>query len=325
MSIYLDNLNSAIYSDYLVKLDLYNNLKKKILKKGSDETKYYNEDTNNYYVKYNNIELTIQKPIYKNVFNEMNNIKIKKKNLLIDYHNLRYKIIHDLNNKSDFDKYNSIVLELKDYDERLKELIEYYINANKINRNEREKNNNEINKLREEKNKLYSDILEEKDSLLNKKYINDYLDLINSYYEKQNYYEKTIDFYIEELPNIEEKNVKIEKPKTNKKEKTKKEKTDDEIEKEKLSKLKEKIKNKLNNTPQEKLDKLEDNVKREFLKLFKFKNKKECSSRSYKSDSFMKKPDIIKIISRSKDIEKRLPSNYQSFSKEKICEELYKL
>ena len=32
----------------------------------------------------------------------------------------------------------------------------------------------------------------------------------------------------------------------------------------------------------------------------------------------MKKPDIIKIISRSKDIEKRLPSNYQSFSKEKI-------
>lgn len=325
MSIYLDNLNSAIYSDYLVKLDLYNNLKKKIFKKGSDETKYYNEDTNNYYVKYNNIELTIQKPIYKNVFNEMNNIKIKKKNLLIDYNNLRYKIIHNLNNKSDFDKYNSIVLELKDYDERLKELIEYYISANKINRNDREKNNNDINKLKEEKNKLYNDILEEKDSLLNKKYINDYLELINSYYEKQNYYEKIIDFYIEELPNIEEKNVKIEKPKINKKEKTKKEKTDEEIEKEKLSKLKEKIKDKLNNTPQEKLDKLEENVKKEFFKLFKFKNQKECSSRSYKSDSFMKKPDIIKIISRSKDIEKRLPSNYQSFSKEKICEELYKL
>ena len=43
-----------------------------------------------------------------------------------------------------------IVLELKDYDERLKELIEYYISANKINRNEREKNNN-INKLKERK------------------------------------------------------------------------------------------------------------------------------------------------------------------------------
>ena len=33
----------------------------------------------------------------------------------------------------------------------------------------------------------------------------------------------------------------------------------------------------------------------------------------------MKKPEIIEIIKKSKDIEKRLPDNYMSLSKTDIC------
>ena len=56
-----------------------------------------------------------------------------------------------------------------------------------------------------------------------------------------------------------------------------------------------------------------------------FKNKAECESRSHSADFFTKKPELIEIIKKSPQIEKRLPSNYQGLSKTRICEELYKL
>ena len=40
-----------------------------------------------------------------NIFKEIELIKEEKKELLIDYNNLQYKIIHDLNKESDFKKY----------------------------------------------------------------------------------------------------------------------------------------------------------------------------------------------------------------------------
>ena len=54
---------------------------------------------------------------------------------------------------------------------------------------------------------LYTDILQEQDSILNKKRIMDYLDFVNQYYNTYNKSEITIDFIIEKLPEIKEDNI----------------------------------------------------------------------------------------------------------------------
>ena len=66
-------------------------------------------------------------------------------------------------------------------------------------------------------------------------------------------------------------------------------------------------------------------LNKKFFNLCKFKNVKECADRSYRAKHYMKKPEIIDIIKKSKEIEKRLPDNYMSLSKDDICKALYKL
>jgi hypothetical protein len=326
MEKYISNLNNPIYKEYLDKLAIFNSYKIKILKKEPNESRYFKEDNNKLELKYNNMDLTIIKPIYKNIFKELENIKKEKKLLLNDYYNLRYLFIHDLNKESDYKKYKNIISKLKEYDENIKNLLDYYIKANESNKNEFKNNIRKRDEINKKKIELFNDIINEQDSILNKKRIIDYLELGSEYNETFNKYQKTIDFIIEELPEIKQSNIVKKKNKTEKKElKTKLKKTDEEIENEKKTKLKKVIKNKLNNTPKDKLDNLEEDIKEKLFKEFKFKNVKECADRSYRAKHYMKKPEIIDIIKKSKEIEKRMPKNYMSMSKDDICIALYKL
>lgn len=326
MEKYINNFNNPSYKDYLEKLQLVYSYKLKILKKGADDARYFKENDKTIELKYNSMHILINKPIYKNIFKEIELIKEEKKELLIDYNNLQYKIIHDLNKESDFKKYKEIIEKLKVLDEKVKNYLDYFIKINEINKNEYNNNIRSREDIQKKKQELYNDILTEQDSILNKKRIIDYLDFVNQYYDTYNKYHKTYDFIIEKLPEIKETNIIKKTPKKQKTEKKPKlKKTNEEIEKEKKSKLKKMIQEKLNNTPQKSLDKLEDNIKQKFFNLCKFKNVKECADRSYRAKHYMKKPEIIDIIKKSKEIEKRLPDNYMSLSKDDICKALYKL
>ena len=58
---------------------------------------------------------------------------------------------------------------------------------------------------------------------------------------------------------------------------------------------------------------------------FNFSNIKECKSSSYRESYFMKKPEILKIIKKYPDIKNILPKNYHTLTKDKLCDEIYKL
>lgn len=326
MEKYISNFNDPIYKEYLNKLQYVYSYKVKILKKEQDETRYYKENAETIELKYNSMHIVITKPKYKDIFKEIVLIKKEKKELLVDYNNLQYKILHDLNNQTDFKNYKDTITKLKELDNKVKEYLEYYIKVNEINKNEHKENLKNRNDIKMKKIELYDDILQEQDSILNKKRIMDYLEFVKQYYNTFDKNEKIVDYIIEKLPEVNEKNIikKVVK-KDEIKIKPKLKKTDEEIEKEKRSKLKKKIKKKLNSKSQQDLNKLEKEVKDKFLKLFIFKNEKECSDKKRTAEHYMKKPEIIDIIKRSKDIEKRLPENYKTLTKPEICKEIFKL
>ena len=325
MEKYISNFNDPIYKEYLNKLQYIYSYKVKILKE-QDETRYYKENAETIELKYNSMHIVITKPKYKDIFKEIELIKKEKKELLVDYNNLQYKILHDLNNQTDFKNYKDTITKLKELDNKVKEYLEYYIKVNEINKNEHKENLKNRNDIKMKKIELYDDILQEQDSILNKKRIMDYLEFVKQYYNTFDKNEKIVDYIIEKLPEVNEKNIikKVVK-KDEIKIKPKLKKTDEEIEKEKRSKLKKKIKKKLNSKSQQDLNKLEKEVKDKFLKLFIFKNEKECSDKKRTAEHYMKKPEIIDIIKRSKDIEKRLPDNYKTLTKPEICKEIFKL
>ena len=326
MENYLSNFNNPIYKEYLNKLQYVYSYKLKILKKEQDDSRYFKENIDTIELKYNSMHIVITKPKYKDIFTEIESLKKEKKDLLVDYSNLQYKILHELNNQTDFKNYKDIISKLKDIDTKVKGYLEYYIKVNEMNRNEYKENLKKRNDIKTKKIELYEDILQEQDSILNKKRIIDYLNFGNQYYNTFDKTENVIDYVIVKLPEIKEKNIIKKKVKKEIQEiKPKLKKTDEEIEKEKRSKLKKKIKKKLNSKSQQDLNKLEKDVKDKFLKLFRFKNEKECSDKTRTAEHYMKKPEIIDIIKRSKDIEKRLPENYKTLSKPEICKEIFKL
>ena len=326
MENYLSNFNNPIYKEYLNKLQYVYSYKLKILKKEQDDSRYFKENIDTIELKYNTMNIVITKPKYKDIFTEIESLKKEKKDLLVDYSNLQYKILHELNNQTDFKNYKDIISKLKDIDTKVKGYLEYYIKVNEMNRNEYKENLKKRNDIKTKKIELYEDILQEQDSILNKKRIIDYLNFGNQYYNTFDKTENVIDYVIVKLPEIKEKNIIKKKVKKEIQEiKPKLKKTDEEIEKEKRSKLKKKIKKKLNSKSQQDLNKLEKDVKDKFLKLFRFKNEKECSDKTRTAEHYMKKPEIIDIIKRSKDIEKRLPENYKTLSKPDICKEIFKL
>ena len=62
-----------------------------------------------------------------------------------------------------------------------------------------------------------------------------------------------------------------------------------------------------------------------FLKDVNFKNEKECGTRSYKADFYMKKGDLINAIKKYPEVVKKLPKDFHTLKKEDICKEIYKL
>ena len=330
MEEYINNYNSDEYKDYLNKLQIYYDYKVKILKKMEKKKDTdglsYNETNEKFTLKYNNMSLEITKPKYKYIFKEIENIRQEKNKLKVDYKELQYRILHNLNNEADYKKYQKIVDELIKLDNKVKELTEYYIKINSIQSNLETNNKNAINDFTKELESLFSKINDETDSILTRKHINDYLEIMKERHNIKNKTFKQIDYIITKLPEVKEKNIKaiVKKDKPVKKPKKVK-KTNDEIQKDINSKLKKKIKEKLENTSSKDLNKLEEDIKKKLFKLFRFKNKAECESKAHSADFFTKKPELIEIIKKSPQIEKRLPSNYQGLSKIRICEELYKL
>ena len=112
MEKYIHNFNNPVYKEYLDKLQYLYSYKVKILKKEQDESRYFKEDENTIELKYNSMYISITKPKYKNIFHEIELIKAEKKNLLIDYSNLQYKILHDLNKEQDFKTYKELISKL---------------------------------------------------------------------------------------------------------------------------------------------------------------------------------------------------------------------
>jgi len=330
MEEYINNYNSDEYKDYLNKLQIYYDYKVKILKKMEKKKDIdglsYNETNEKFFLKYNNMSLEITKPKYKYIFKEIENIRQEKNKLKVDYKELQYRILHNLNNEADYKKYQKIVDELIKLDNKVKELTEYYIKINSIQSNLETNNKNAINDFTKELESLFSKINDETDSILTRKHINDYLEIMKERHNIKNKTFKQIDYIITKLPEVKEKNIKaiVKKDKPVKKPKKVK-KTNDEIQKDINSKLKKKIKEKLENTSSKDLNKLEEDIKKKLFKLFRFKNKAECESKAHSADFFTKKPELIEIIKKSPQIEKRLPSNYKGLSKTRICEELYKL
>lgn len=323
MDTYIQNYNSDEFKEYLEKLEIFYSYKLKILNKKQKNQNIdglsYNESKDKFELNYNNISLNLTKPKYKNIFEEIDNIKEKKNELKLEYNELQYRILHNLNDEKDYKKYQKIVDELINLDEEVKQLIGYYIKVNTIQKQNERDNKTEIYNKTKELEELFNKINNET------KNINDYLELVKEIRNLKNTNYKTIDYIITELPKVEGNNIKSIVKKEKKEKKKKAKKSNDEVLKESNSKLKKKLKKKLDNTPTEKLDKLEENIKKKLFEVFKFKNQSECASRAHSSKYFTKKPDLIKLIKKSKEIEKRLPSNYQGMSKTKICEELYKL
>ena len=62
-----------------------------------------------------------------------------------------------------------------------------------------------------------------------------------------------------------------------------------------------------------------------FLKDVNFKNEKECGTRSYKADFYMKKGDLINAIKKYPEVVKKLPKDFHTLKKEDICKAIYKL
>ena len=87
---------------------------------------------------------------------------------------------------------------------------------------------------------------------------------------------------------------------------------------------KQNIKQNTNNSS--KKSKLTKEILDKFFAEFKFKNEEECSSASYSSEYFIKKPILIKTINKKyPEVRAELPDGYQKLPKDKICSELFKL
>ena len=83
---------------------------------------------------------------------------------------------------------------------------------------------------------------------------------------------------------------------------------------------------KQNTNNSSKKSKLTKEILDKFFAEFKFKNEEECSSASYSSEYFIKKPILIKTINKKyPEVRAELPDGYQKLPKDKICSELFKL
>jgi hypothetical protein len=327
---YIDNYNSNNFKEYLELNRKISDYRIKIRNSDKDKNFYFNEDKNNISIKYKKVKLDIKKPIYKSVFNEINKLKNEKKNLLQDYEILKDKIINEINSEKDFTKYDNIIKKLTKIDEDIEDLVEYHNKINSIVKTNLDKNISKLNEIKTEIKNINKKFLVVNDDIEKKNLTRDYLKLEKEKKNLEGNYFNHIDYIVYQIPSIKyssnTKKIEENKKKPDKVNKTTK--TDKEIEDEKRYKLKEKISKKNPKTKEEaiqKLNKLEKKYKEKFMNEFNFSNIKECKSSSYRESYFMKKPEILKIIKKYPDIKNILPKNYPTLTKDKLCDEIYKL
>lgn len=327
---YIDNYNSNDFKEYLELNRKISDYRIKIRNSDKDKNFYFNEDKNNISIKYKKVKLDIKKPIYKSVFNEINKLKNEKKNLLQDYEILKDKIINEINSEKDFTKYDNIIKKLTKIDEDIEDLVEYHNKINSIVETNLDKNISKLNEIKTEIKNINKKFLVVNDDIEKKNLTRDYLKLEKEKQNLEGNYFNHIDYIVYQIPSIKyssnTKKIEEKKKKPDKVNKTTK--TDKEIEDEKRYKLKEKISKKNPKTKEEaiqKLNKLEKKYKEKFMNEFSFSNIKECKSSSYRESYFMKKPEILKIIKKYPDIKNILPKNYPTLTKDKLCDEIYKL
>lgn len=327
---YIDNYNSNDFKEYLELNRKISDYRIKIRNSDKDKNFYFNEDKNNISIKYKKVKVDIKKPIYKSVFNEINKLKNEKKYLLQDYEILKDKIINEINSEKDFTKYDNIIKKLTKIDEEIEDLVEYHNKINSIVKTNLDKNISKLNEIKSEIKNINKKFLVVNDDIEKKNLTRDYLKLEKEKQNLEGNYFNHIDYIVYQIPSIKysSNTKKIEEIKKKSDKVNKTTKTDKEIENEKRYKLKEKISEKNPKTKEEaiqKLNKLEKKYKEKFMNEFNFSNIKECKSSSYRESYFMKKPEILKIIKKYPDIKNILPKNYPTLTKDKLCDEIYKL
>jgi len=330
---YIDNYHSKENEDYLNVINTIFGYKTKIINddNAEDSGYFYNETDKEYHVKYKKFEVKVTKPVYKKIQDEINKLKEDKKKPLLDYNNLKYKIINEINTEKDYTLYDSVVNKLLKIDKNIEDLVEYYKKVNLTNLTDKLKNETRIKEINEKiqnlNEKFKNDIL--KDDIDKTKGRDTYKKLLEEKNNLEKNFYNEVDYILLEKPKVEylsgNKKEKIEK--TPKKSKSKVVPKGD-IEQQKRYKLKQKIKekNEKSDLPvEEKITKLEKKIKQAFFAEFKFKNEEECSSGSHSADYFTKKPQILKVINKYPDVKKLMSKGYNKKPKDEICKELYKL
>ena len=254
----------------------------------------------------------IKPPKIKNIFDEINEHIIKKKELSIKYHDLYNLILYSDNPKLLQKDYDNCVNQLEIVDKNIGLLNQYYEIINGKNYNSFIGNIIKDNSILLLKQSQLNTNVSDKSSIIKmvKLYneISKNIEIFDDAKKKIN----RIDFYIVSLPEFNVKNGKVKVQSPPKKTK---------IEEEEIIEPKEISKSNLKVTPQQILS-IKSNVKKLIADKFKFKSKDECISQKHKQSYYMSKPEIIDEIEKNKDIKALLPKNYQKLSKEKICEYL---
>ena len=328
---HIDNYSSKENQEYLNLIPELYNYKEK-LKDNKKEEYFYKETEKEYHVKYKKFEVKITKPKYELIETKLEKLNKEKIKLLFDYNNLKYRIINEINNESDFQKYSKTIDRLVEIDDTIDKLHEYYKKVNNMNMIKLSKNTEELNEINDNinelnikfKNHIFKDDIEKRKAIdIYKKLLIEKKNISEKYYNEINYIllKKPVIEYI-----TKQKNKKVEK-----KVKKSKEIPKGNTEQMKMYKLKQKIKEKnaKNKNDEEDMDdkikKIEDKIKKQFFNEFNFKDKKECTSSSHSKEFFTKKNEILKVIKKYPDIEKLMPKQYNKLPKSEICEELYKL
>ncbi len=307
LSYYIANLKNESYIEYLKYYQQYLNLKDSIIDKKftsnkSNNTNYYKEDSLTCEVLYDNLHFTIKKPIYVNIWKQIDILNNLKENLELEYNILLRKIL--FSDDSSALTVKPVLEKLYNIDNEIRTIFEYYLTVNNFD-NKYSESNAKINELNEHSEILYNKIENEPDkiqrlrlinvyinaSIDNKKHIIDYKNIINF----KNKYDNQIDFIILELPNVTLSS--------------------------KIAPIKKKI---INKNIEDKVEELEDKIKQNIANNFKFRSVDQCSSQKRSAAFYMSKDEIVTIIDNNKDIKKIMPHNYKALKKNEICEILSK-
>jgi hypothetical protein len=307
LSYYISNLKNELYIDYLKYYQQYLNLKdaiidKKFVSNKINETNYYKENNSTCEVLYDNLHFTITKPIYINIWKQVNILNNLRDDLNLEYDILLRKIL--FSDDSNTLTVKPILEKLYDIDNEIKTIFEYYLTVNNFDTKYSEAKD-KIIELNEHTQTLYEKIENELDktqrlrlinvyintSNENKKHINDCKNILTF----KNKYDDQIDFIILTLPD-----VKVSS---------------------KIIPIKKKI---ITKNIEDKVEELEDKIKQNIANNFRFRNVEQCSSQKRSAAFYMSKDEIITIINNNNDIKSIMPHNYKALKKNEICEILSK-